>query len=286
MDPFLRDAHHPAFWRAIAPWLHIDEPPPREPPEPKPLAPQAPTAPWPTEGYLRLDHLLDPALAASLARAAAALRAHDVHPTFLYVYDEAWQVVDALLPRLAPQLGSSVEPLADVWAWSIDPRTDRGGWPLHRGWYEDVRDAGGVPGLVNVWVSLSDASERNACMHVVPLPRDRHYPASMRDLSGLADLGMALPTTAGTALAWNANVAHWGGTCDPTFTEPRISMSFTLRLPSHAAILPPLPSPLAFANRLDLIADQIETYGEKELAPDRVERRWARMVAGMRRIPR
>ncbi len=150
----------------------------------------------------------------------------------------------------------------------------------------NVRDADGVPGLVNVWVSLSEASERNACMHVVPLSRDGHYPASLHDLTGLDALGLALPTAAGGALAWNANVAHWGGTCDPTFTEPRISMSFTLRRPSHPAVLPPLPRLLGFAERLDVIADQIETYGEKELAPDRIERRWAEMVAGMRRVPR
>ncbi|HEY4016782.1 MAG TPA: hypothetical protein VGM06_25780 [Polyangiaceae bacterium] len=280
-EAFLRGVSTRAFWRDLAPWLRVGAAPVLEG---RPSTPRAPADPWPETGYLRLDPLLDLTAAASLARAAAALHARGIHPTFIYVYDEAWQVLDALLPRLAPLLGPDVEPLADVWGWCIDPRTDPGGWPLHRGWYEDVRDPSGVPGLVNVWLSLTSASERNACMHLVPLPRDRHYPSSLRDLAGLDALGVALPTSAGSALVWNANVAHWGGACDPTFTEPRISMSFTLRRPGHPTALAPLPRPLGFAERLDVIADQIETYGRKELAADRVELRWAEMVCGMRRM--
>jgi hypothetical protein len=282
-EPFFCDVQRKAFWLACAPWLHVSD-------VGHGLSMRgsqwttAPTEPWPPDGYLRLDPLLDPAAAAALGRAVAALQARGIHPTFLYVYDEAWQVLDALLPKLAPLLGADAEALADVWAWCIDPRTHAGGWPLHRGWYEDVRDPAGVPGLVNVWVSLTAASERNACMHVVPLPRDRHYPGALRDLSGLDALGVPLPTAAGTALAWDANVAHWGGTCDPTFAEPRISMSFTLGRPGHPAALAPLPRPLGFAERLEVIADQIQTYGRKELAADRVELRWAEMIRGMRRM--
>jgi phytanoyl-CoA dioxygenase PhyH len=198
------------------------------------------------------------------------------------VYDETWHILDSLRPRLSPLIGSDFEVLADVWAWYLDPRTDRGGWPLHRGWYDDVRDASGMPGLVNVWVSLTDATERNACMHVVPLDRDPHYPKDLHNLTALGDAGLALPAPAGSALVWNANAAHWGGTCDPSFGEPRISLSFTAkRRADRVAGVPSLRLPLTFRERLDLIAEQFETYGNQELGPERNEMRWARLVRTM-----
>lgn len=281
LQAFLRNVESEAFWRQIAPWLHIGTSPPSPFTERRDGGPRL--TPWPPAGYLQLPTLLDPATTASLARAVTTLHAHDLHPTFLYVYDETWHVLDALRPRLSPLLGDDFEALADAWAFYIDPRSDRGGWPIHRGWYEDVRDATGTPGLVNVWVALTDATERNACMHLVPLSRDPHYPDDLHDLTGLDDLALALPTAAGSALVWSANAAHWGGTCDPSFDQPRISMSFTVRRGGGLArdmssVHPPLP----FRARLDLIAEQFETYGDKELAPDRNEMRWAKVVRGMR----
>jgi Phytanoyl-CoA dioxygenase (PhyH) len=289
-EAFFRDVERASFWRHHAPWLHVGHPDPDPDPEivskltiPRPGPPPPPRA-WPADGYLRLEALLDPAATAALASAVTALRARGIHPTFLYIYDETWHVLDALRTRLAPWLGDDFEVLADVWAWYIDPRTDRGGWPLHRGWYDDLRGPDGAPGLVNVWIALSDATERNACMHIVPLTSDRHYPRDMSDLSDLQGLGIPLPTPAGGALAWNANTAHWGGTCDPSFDQPRISMSFTLQSRAwRAAALPAAPLPLGFRERLELIADQLETYGGKEMGPDRIEMRWASMIAGMRR---
>jgi hypothetical protein len=326
MDPlaaFLHDVESAPCWRALAPWLHIGKPHP--PDSPSPLAERGPGAevfgdpvahshparesfprgatahdplaektprhnrhrPWPASGYLELDAILDHAAALALARAVTALRARAFHPTFLYVYDEAWHVFDALRPRLAPFLGDDLDVLADVWAWYIDPRTNPGGWPLHRGVYEDVRDATGTPGIVNVWVALTDASERNACMHLVPLPRDPHYPGDLPNLSSLEELGVALPTPAGSVIAWNGNVAHWGGTCDPTFDRPRISMSFTVRRRSE--IMPDIPCVsvrMPFRDRLDVIAEQFVTYGDKELNKDRNEMRWASMVTEMRTAAR
>jgi hypothetical protein len=293
LQAFSRNAESAPFWRSIAPWLHVDELHGgaaghaylASPTTPDPLGPWQ--ARWRTAGYLRLDPLLDPATTAALARAITALRARDLHPAFLYVYDEVWHVLEALRPWLSPLLGEDFEVLADVWAWHVDPRTDRGGWPIHRGWYEDVRDRTGTPGLVNVWVALSDASERNACIHLVPLSRDPHYPGALNNLTGLDALGLALPTRAGGGLVWNANAAHWGGTCDASYRQPRMSMSFTARRRAGpTGDIPCLDVPLPFRARLDLIAEQFETYGERELAPERNEMRWAKVVRGMQEAAR
>jgi Phytanoyl-CoA dioxygenase (PhyH) len=285
LPAFLCDVESEAFWRRVAPRLHIGTS----------TAPFTATGArfgpledrWRTAGYLRLDPLLDPATTASLARAVAALHSGGLHPTFLYVYDEAWHVLEALRPWLSHLLGDDFEVLADVWAWHVDPRTERGGWPIHRGWYEDVRDGTGMPGFVNVWVALSDACERNACMHLVPLSRDPHYPGDLNNLAGLDALGIALPTSAGSALVWNANAAHWGGTCDPSFSQPRMSMSFSARRRAGSAReLQSVHLPLPFRTRLDLIAEQFETYGDRELGPERNEMRWAKVVRGMREAAR
>jgi hypothetical protein len=278
---FLRDVESAAFWRGVVPWLHIEAARSQDLDangEPSPPPPRS----WPASGYLELGSILDPAKAASLARAVTTLRTRALHPTFLYVYDEAWNVLDALRPRLALLLGRDLDVLADVWAWYIDPRTDPGGWPIHRGVYEDVRGADGTPELVNVWVALTDATERNACMHLVPFSHDPHYPADLPNLTALERRGLALPTPAGSALVWNANVAHWGGSCDPSYGQPRISMSFTLRRrPEIARDLTSVRLPLAFRGRLDVIAEQFATYGEKELGPEQDEMRWATIVGEM-----
>ena len=277
---FLRDIESRSFWRALAPWLHVEA---RESAAHEIPPNRTPRSPWPASGYLALNAVLDPATALALARAVEAVHARSLHPTFLYVYDEAWQVLDALRPRLVPFLGAVVDVLPDVWAWYIDPRTDASGWPIHRGVYEDVRDPAGTPGLVNLWIALTDVTERNACMHVVPLDRDPHFPTNLKNLGALENRGLALPILAGGALVWNANVAHWGGTCDPTFGKPRVSMSFTLR---GRRVLetgtPGLRLPLSFRDRLDLIAEQFATYGDLDLAPERNEMRWAAMVSEMR----
>jgi hypothetical protein len=238
---------------------------------------------WLSTGYIELRSSIDVGWTAALARGIATLCSSGLHPTFIYVYDEPWRVIDCLRPLLSPLLGGDFDVLADVWAWHIDPRADRGGWPIHRGWYEDVRGTDGAPGLLNVWIALTDATERNACMHVVPLSRDPHYPRDLHNLASLENLAVPLPVHAGSVLVWSANAAHWGGTCDPSFRQTRISMSFTVRRhnsPAHDLACVRLP--LTFRQRLDLIADQFETYGAKELTAEDPEMRWAAMVRGMR----
>jgi hypothetical protein len=292
LQAFFRDVESAAFWHRVAPWLHVGaregaggaQDDGAQPVVPPPVWAE----PWRSAGYLRIDAILDAPRLYALVRAMHSLRAHHIHPTFLYVFDETWDIADALFPWLSTLLGDDFDVLADAWAWHIDPRSDRGGWPIHRGWYEDVRDATGTAALVNVWVALTDASERNACMHVVPLSRDPHYPGDLHDVTALEDHALALPAAAGTALVWNANVAHWGGTCDPSFDQPRISVSFTARRRGGpTANLRGLQFPLTFAQRLDLIAEQFERYAAVEqLAPDRVELRWATLVNGMRAAAR
>jgi hypothetical protein len=283
-EAFFRDVESVAFWRRLAPWLHIEQKTRLEfnaqrvdPPQ------QEQTVSCSKAGYLEIPSFLDSGLTSALARAITALRSNELHPTFIYVYDETWHLLDALHGPLSRLLGDDFEVLADAWAWHIDPRIDRAGWPIHRGSYDDVRDPSGTPRLVNVWIALTNATERNACIHLVPLSRDPHYPHDLHNLAGLSQLARPLPAAAGSALVWNANAAHWGGTCDPSFDQPRISVSFTAHQRGGPnASTSNVILPLSFRSRLDLIADQFATYGLTELAPQCNEMRWAAITRGMK----
>jgi hypothetical protein len=149
-----------------------------------------------------------------------------------------------------------------------------------------MRATDGTPSLVNVWVSLTRASSRNACMHVVPFERDAGWPRDLHQRPPL-ETGCALPTDIGEVLAWNANVFHWGGTCDPTFDEPRISISFSLCRPGWSIdVLPRIPARTTFRQRLDLIANQLIAYGENELDVRAPILEWASATETMRRLAR
>ena len=108
---------------------------------------------------------------------------------------------------------------------------------------------------MNVWIALSDVGEESACMHVVPFDRDPHYPNALDRVDVDPALAIPLPVPAGSVLAWNANVLHWGGEMKPG-APPRVSMSFTLR----RAALPSSRRAATFEARVDLVADMLVTY--------------------------
>ncbi len=242
-------------------------------------------------GYTRVDWVVDEVVASSLAAAAGAVRREGLHPVFVFVYDEAWRMLSRLSSVFSSALGLELEVKPDFWAWHVDPRVDAGGWAPHRDVWEDVRGEDGLPSLVDVWVSLSRATLRNACMYVVPIGDDPGWPTGLGE--GPEDLrgGRPVPTERGSALAWNANVMHWGGGCDDTYEEPRVSVSCTLGRPGwgfkhRGKPWPPVARQLSFVDRLDRIADEIVTYGSFDLSPDAPLARWASIVRTMARLGR
>ncbi|HSQ62654.1 MAG TPA: phytanoyl-CoA dioxygenase family protein [Polyangiaceae bacterium] len=269
-----------SFWRTIAPELHIDNRPASARLD---LAPQldAEVARMRSDGRASLERVVPVALCSRLADAVRRLHDARIPTPFLYVFDEAWEVAAELAGAFEALVGGEPWILPDVWAWFV-PRDARArGWAPHRGVDYDVRDARGTPTLVNAWIALSDVTADAACMHVVPLPVDPHYPHSLDRIDVPEALGVPLPVPAGSLLAWNGNVLHWGGRMAESAHGPRISMSFTVRRDSEPGAMRPGEAP-AFDARVDLVADMLVTYDSSaRVAPDWLE--WARLSRGMRK---
>ncbi len=285
-----RDAlENPAFFRGILPNLGVER-----------TVAFAPCAP-PSDGdgserdvraledrgFVRWPAVLGPSGARTLADAIDALVDAGLPPIFLYVYDEAWAVLPALLARAQPILGPT-DVLVDLWAWRVPP--GKRGWTPHRGSVVLERTGDGRPALLNAWIALRDVSPSEACIHLVPKGDDPFYPTELdRPPSEVPDdvlaRAVALPTVAGEALAWDANVLHWGGE-SATTAEPRRSYSFTLRARRGEGSPEALPlEAMTFRDRLDAIATSIVTYaGIEDIAPSIL--RWARATSALRSLSR
>ncbi len=248
----LRSAPSEAFWRPLAPELHIDEPLPRS--LPAPAETSAERARMLSAGWAKLERVLPRDECDALAGALVKLHHASIPTPFLYVFDEAWSVAARLAETFEALLGSRARVLPDIWAWHIVSGEGARGWAPHRGVYE--LDAG----FWNTWIALSDVSEASACMHVVPLDRDPHYPNALDRVDVDPAIATPLPVPAGSLLAWNANVLHWGGEMKPG-APPRASLSFTLRAIETQGDFAP-GAPPKFSERVDLVADMLLTYRE------------------------
>ena len=116
-------------------------------------------------------------------------------------------------------------------------------------------------------------------MHFVPLDEDPAYPRALDTLDVPAAAVRAVPLRAGDALAWNANILHWGGICAPHAKGARVSCSFSLvREDASAALGFPLAGNAAtnLRARLDAVARQLIVYGngQPDVRPEMLA--WAR----------
>jgi hypothetical protein len=265
------------------------------PPTPAALTPVCTTEtrdaaerPWlEKEGYVFLHDALSSKAAGDLGEGVTRLVEGGFPPVFVYAFDEVWELGELLRSRVSAMLKTPYHLLEDVWAWSID--VGRSGWAAHRGDDRVVLDRS-RPELLNVWVALSDAGAERACMHIVPLDDDPGYPLDLGRTDAPLRNTRAAPTSAGTALVWNANLLHWGGACSARAAGPRVSCSFSLRRDDANGVerLRPLiyGDPFDAAARLDLIARQILTYGDSEPDIPQAIREWASATCALRDLPR
>ena len=249
LPEILKSANDVAFWRTVVPFLRID------------VDVSVASAIHPavmseaerlrSAGWARLERAIPPPVTRPLADALRCLHDANIPTPFLYVFDEPWALATMLAPTWTALLGATPRVLPDVWAWYL---TEGRGWTAHRG-----VDDPATP-IVNVWIALSDVGVESACMNVVPLD---------------ASESITLPVPAGSMLAWNAYVLHWGGDMEPA-APPRASLSFSLD-PSA----PPARTP-SFEERVDLVADMLVGY-EKSANVSGPWLEWARAWRGFRR---
>ena len=265
--PTMEQVNDPDFWRSLNPQFTIT-----------PGGCQDKIAPLPinltedmmsylrTDGYIQLDNIISSKMIINLRKGILTLRSKGINPSFVFVYDEFWNISRQLSRLLVPVLGDSYQQLPDFWAWYLDPQREDAGWRPHRDRiHGETIYPDGMPKSVTVWVALTDATPLNGCIYMLPAHLDDDYFNFKTSETNVNAHGIrALPARAGTLLMWNQRVVHWGGTSSTRTLEPRISLAIEFQ----RADVPPFNSPLIkapekllpFDIRLMLIAKQFSQY--------------------------
>ena len=265
-------------WRALCPSLHIEGG----------LEPQAfgvgdigeVMSDLRIEGYVNVPGVLPESVFEPLRDCLAIMQQAAVPLAFSFVYDEMWLAFQGVAKFVAAALGEDYRALPDFWAWHV-PATDQGaGWGPHRDKPHPTVGHDNSPHSLTVWLPFSDATPLNGCMHVLPAHRDERF--MRRDWSGSDNNRVvdpqsirALPAPAGSLLAWNQALLHWGGRASRLAKAPRASAAFEFQRGDMPAFNRPLLDPRhmpSFSERLGLIGKQVLQYRHMyPLAPE-VER--------------
>ena len=276
MNTFLQQIQDPNFWQQLNPGLSISGSP-GQPAEAVTIEPDQVDyllSHLKQEGYFQLDNLLPEVEIFTLSIAAATLYQAGIPPTFVFVYDECWQILQRLSTVLSTVLGKDYRQLPNFWVWCIDTDREQMGWSPHRDCSSNTIQPDGMPKVVTVWIPLTDALPLNGCMYILPASLDPDYgkPPVTDSPTPLAAMTMpytqlqnirALPVAAGSILCWNQAVLHWGGRSSDYAPHPRISFSCEFQRSDVPPFAPfwfdPFQLP-TLEQRLALISMQILQY--------------------------
>lgn len=187
----------------------------------------------------------------SIAAGMEALKQAGWPPVFVFMFDEAWRVCEALFDVVAPLIQDEELVLeASVYGWALDhPKLTEGvpgekvggnfGVPHRDNTYSASHTVDGRPSILGIWIPCVDVNADNGCMYVVPRERDPLFENEADRTHRAPHLMPNFPyahvrpleANAGTVLMWHHNTIHWGSSCSPYATHPRksIAMSFRLR---------------------------------------------------------
>ena len=232
------------------------------------------------DGYVQVSRICRRATCEALSAMIERLLEAGLPAVFVLATDAALELGARIERAVSALMGCRYVVVEDAWAWRISPGSS--GWPPHRG-VTSLLDRN-VPEALNTWVALSDVEIDRSCMHFVSLGDDPAYPGALDRIDAVPP-GRAMPVAAGSLLFWNANVLHWGGACSPQAAGPRFSCSYSLaRLETPHSHGTPIAPHLTAAQRIDLIAGQIATYGagQPDVSPEVLD--WARATVALRRL--
>jgi len=219
------------------------------------------------EGYVQAPDVFVPADVARLQDGIRRLVGQGILPAFAFVYDEYWHIFQSLSAFLSAALGPGFQMLPDLWAWYVPPSNEAAGWQPHRDRSGAAIRPDNSPDSLTVWLPLTDATPLNGCMYVLPARHDPNLHAVTLPENGVFQLAgeslqniRALPATAGSLLAWNQALLHWGGRASHLGAHPRCSIAAQFQRGDLPAFERPLLNPQAppsFAERIGLIGHLI-----------------------------
>jgi len=229
------------------------------------------------EGYVAVPDALPPAVVEPLRDCIELLHRSGIPLAFAFVYDEFWLVWQRVSHFLSTALGGDYRALPDFWAWYVAPDDQGAGWGPHRDRVQPTLEPDNSPHSLTVWLPFTDAVPLNGCMYVLPAHLDERFRTRVFDGVGNnlvpePQAIRAVPSTAGSLLAWNQNLLHWGGRASRLAAGPRISVAFEFQRGDRPAFNQPLLDPHrvpTFTERLGLIGKQVLQYRHMyPLTPD------------------
>jgi len=220
------------------------------------------------EGYVNVPDVLSAVLIEPLRDCIDLLHRAGIPLPFAFVYDEFWLVWQRVSQFISTALGGDYRALPDFWAWYVSPSDQGAGWGPHRDRVQPTVDPDNSPHSLTVWLPFTDAVPLNGCMYVLPAHLDERFRTRVYDGEGNNHVPepqaiRAVPATAGSLLAWNQNLLHWGGRASRLAAGPRISAAFEFQRADRPAFNQPLLDPNrvpAFTERLGLIGKQVLQY--------------------------
>jgi ectoine hydroxylase-related dioxygenase (phytanoyl-CoA dioxygenase family) len=179
-----------------------------------------------------------------------------------------WASFQGLSTFIGAALGRGYRALPDFWVWHVVADDAVKGWSPHRDRTQPTVDRDNSPHTLTVWLPFTEATALNGCIYVLPAHLDPCF--ARRKWDGAENIVVhepqnvrALPAPAGSLLAWNQGVLHWGGRASRLAKGPRTSAAFEFQRgdkePFNSPLLDPEKTP-PFTQRLGLIGKQVLQY--------------------------
>lgn len=213
-----------------------------------------------TEGFSRLDtnpSLLKAYKCKKLGLVAEKLVESGYHESFLYLFDETWNLIMNECSRSHASTGLNIGGELVV---NFRKQSDQGGFSTpHRDQVINKPNSffeNGLPKQVVVWIALTDALLETSCLYVIPKQYDEYHDSSLsytHRVLGNTDNWiniLALPAQCGESIVLSHRVIHWGSKMRSNCT--RISLAITTtdgecwpRFLKNPTVIPPLETRLA-----------------------------------------
>jgi hypothetical protein len=253
------------FWRELNPELSISEHPfqvANLPAEPAGTLLADYRERMLEEAYFQTEPCLPPELLAAMRKAIERVKEAGLPAVFAFVYDIFYQGLTYFDAPFRAALGDNYRLVPNFAIYYIEA-TDQGkGFAPHRdAEYRNTIDGDGMPTVMTVWITITEANPLNSCLYIVPRHRDPQYADSINDLSVTADAFAwedvrALPTPPGVMSCWTQYLFHWGSRASRRAREPRITYAVYLQSGEIEPVeqqTVAVPAALSFRDRLSMI---------------------------------
>lgn len=214
------------------------------------------------DGYFAYREWFASAFVDRLAEGFRQLDSAGLHPVYIFVFDEAWEVLLRLKPLLEDLLGDYLS-LPAVWSWYVTPKNQTAFSPHRDQVHEVLIDDESHMDYLTIWVPLTDVDDSNSSICLLPASADPDFEEGVVGVrvENLQDI-RSLQGPRGSVFCWSTQIAHWG-TTQSEFGQPRMSLGFYVQRASAQCIDGP---PIDFSEttnleeRLAIIGQQILDY--------------------------